>query len=151
MCKKVFQNKRKAFNSKNKRIIDSEHAMLLKHAEKEEKKKEKMGLNGKLKETVSKKVPKWKMQSEQFRHNIQSMKTGEDDNPPKYDSKEYDGYTHCELCNRRYNEDAYKKHLTYCQNKYQKESSKKNNINSNNKGVTVKNGGKPNLNVKFRR
>lgn len=129
----------------------------------EEKKKSKIGLNNnKFKENVSKKIPKWKMQSEQLRNQIKINKVDEG-NPggsdqPKFDSKQYDGYTHCDLCKRRYNEEAYKKHLNFCQKKNQKDALlKNNNNNSNTKESSNKNGmsylgsQKPGLNVKFRK
>jgi len=54
-CKKVFQSKRKTFDTKKKRIIDSEHAMILRHAEAEEKSKSKFKAEAKIK-----KKEKWK-------------------------------------------------------------------------------------------
>lgn len=63
VCKKVFASKRKTFDSKKKRIIDSEHASILKHKEFEEKKKAKLGM----KEQTTVKKPKWKKQSEELR------------------------------------------------------------------------------------
>ena len=135
---------------------------MMKNAEYEEKKKAKMGLNKKGKEEEIKKLPKWKRQSEQFRNVLKNARKqdNEDGNfmvvkggqgggnvqkvvqqTPNYD---YDDLKHCDLCNRRYNDDAFTKHLPTCQRK-QKESLLKGN---NNKGGsnTVN---KPNLNVKF--
>ncbi len=182
ICKKVFVKKRKTFNSKNKRILDSEHAMLVKNAEFEDKKKEKMNKNKKGKEDEEiKKLPKWKRQSEQFRNVLQQARNAdqEDNNNfvvtkggnsggvgggvgggkgkgigsgpgsgsggglgGMYD----DDYTHCDICNRRYNENAYTKHLPTCQRK-QKEMMMKGG-NKGNTGNTG-NSSKPNLNVKF--
>ncbi len=64
VCKKVFASKRKTFDVKKQRIIDSEHATLLKYKEMEEKKKGKIGIKDNQKET---KKQKWKKQSEEFR------------------------------------------------------------------------------------
>jgi hypothetical protein len=65
ICKKVFVNKRKAFNSQKHRVIDSEHASLLKRKEMDDKKfKGKVGQGMGL---VDKKKGKWKKQSEEFR------------------------------------------------------------------------------------
>jgi len=150
--------------------------MLVKNAELEEKKKSKMGLNNQkmnVKDTLQKKIPKWKMQSEQFRNQIKAGNaptTTIDKNgnivvskEPAYDSKMYDGYTHCDLCSRRYNEEAYKKHLNFCEKKFQKETflkgnneknsnEKTNNANNtNNKGMSNLGSQKPNFNVKFRK
>jgi hypothetical protein len=59
ICKKVFQSKRKAFNSQKHRIIDSDHANILKHKELQEKKFGKV--------PTKPKNQKWKKQSEEFR------------------------------------------------------------------------------------
>jgi hypothetical protein len=130
--------------------------MLVKNAELEEKKKSKMGLNKdqKIKE-ANKKMPKWKMQSEQLRNQLKlgaEADSGKGDQP-KYDSKQHDGYTHCDLCSRRYNEDAYKKHLNFCQKKNQKDTFLKGNSNTStaNKEMSNRGGQKPGLNVKFRK
>ena len=61
ICKKVFQSKRKKFDSKKKRIIDSEHAMLLRQADKAEN-------NPKLKQIRARKKENWKVQSELLRN-----------------------------------------------------------------------------------
>lgn len=71
ICQKVFASKRKAFDSKKARIIDSEHATILKKKEYEEKKGvNKMGLNLKNNNNNNNnasKKPKWKRQSEELR------------------------------------------------------------------------------------
>lgn len=125
VCKKVFATKRKAFDSKKKRIIDKEHAMLLKNQEFQEKKK------GKVAVKVNK-LPKWKKQSEEFRAVCQNKDPGPS-------SVVNDDYMHCQYCNRNYNEQAYSKHLNFCMKKA-KESQMKPKMTTNMK---------PNLNVKF--
>lgn len=57
ICVKIFCQERKKFDIKKKRILDSEHAMLMKKSDKNNK-------NDKKKE----KTPKWKKQSEEFRN-----------------------------------------------------------------------------------
>lgn len=67
-----------------------------------------------------------------------------------------DDYTHCGICNRRYNENAYSKHLPTCERRA-KEAIIKPNINTKGKlGTTTGStmtgtygNNKPNLNVKF--
>jgi len=54
----------------------------------------------------------------------------------------YDDYLKCDLCNRKYNEQAYSKHLPTCERKA-KETMMKDKMKS---GI---NNSKPNLNVKF--
>jgi len=58
VCKKVFCAERKKFDIKKKRILDSEHAMILKRTEVSSK-----NANNKLND----KKAKWKKQSEEFR------------------------------------------------------------------------------------
>ena len=124
-----------------------------------------MGLNKKGKEEEIKKVPKWKRQSEQFRNamkNARGNDTGEvlvltkgqggGIGQVQQNNYDYDDYTHCDLCNRRYNEEAYNKHLPTCQRKNKESLLKgdnKVNNNNNNNTNTTNNFQKPNLNVKF--
>jgi hypothetical protein len=148
ICQKVFQNKRKAFNTQQQRIKNSEQAVLMKQGQIEEKKKEKMGL------TKNKNsIPKWKLQSEEFR---QICRGGSEPISNKNKntfnseiSKNYanykpsvitDSYIPCKFCNRKYNEEAYKKHLNGCERRYNdallKNKFKKNNGNSMNEALS---------------
>jgi len=125
-CKKVFQSKRKAFDTKKKRIIDSEHAMILRQAEIEEKS------NPKLKQVKAKKKNNWKKQSDMLRNVAAANKTGADftkkgsgnvvqitgkNNGYSNNNDDDDGLTFCGLCSRKYNDEAYKRHLTHCEKK----------------------------------
>lgn len=130
VCKKVFASKRKAFDSKKKRIIDGEHAQILKHQEFTEKKK------GKVVTKQNNKVPKWKKQSEEFRAVIKNQ-DGDKVNIPSSN----DDYILCQHCGRKYNEQAYNKHLNFCMKKA-KDTQMKPKMNTSMK---------PNLNVKFGR
>jgi len=174
ICKKVFQSKRKAFNTKNMRIIDSEHATILKQKEMEEKKKGKQG-NVVAKQNMNNKKAKWKKQSEEFRAIMKSGKTttgfGTETNFGKGGSKNNLGgkmlgknvlpsnhvnvpsaitedYNHCGLCNRRYNENAYIKHLPTCERKNKEATMKSNHLKSQG-STSIGNNSKPNFNVKF--
>ena len=71
ICQKVFQKKRKAFNTQKQRMIDGEHASLMKQGQMMEKK------NAKLNPKNKGGIPKWKLQSMEFR---QICRGGE---PPK--------------------------------------------------------------------
>lgn len=143
---------------------------MLKNAEREEKKKEKINQNKKGKEDEQlNKIPKWKKQSEQFRNILRNARR--DDNqdviltgkgggggssgkqmPQQKAGIDYGTYDDdlilCNICSRRYNENAYNKHLPTCQRK-QKEMMMK----GGNKGTTTTNTNtttsKPNLNLKF--
>ena len=163
-CQKVFQKKRKAFNTQKQRIIDSEQASLMRQGALEAKR------NPKLNKPKGG-IPKWKLQSMEFRaicnpgktnkirkemgfgnmnmgRGINNIKSG-----GKMMNKNKGGmgggntfgggygmgmgtgggmdmggyfpsaisldYTHCEYCNRNYNETAYNKHLNGCKRRYE--------------------------------
>lgn len=84
VCKKVFASKRKAFDMKKQRIIDNDHAMILKYKEVEEKKKGKLGQGQNNKMNNNSKKQKWKKQSEEFRA---ILKNNRDVEPPTFGSK----------------------------------------------------------------
>ena len=109
ICKKVFQDKRKAFDSKATRITDPEQARLMRKGEMNEKRQARLNNNNKA--TNSNKEPKWKKQSEEFRNIIH----GKASNVP---SVLTDDYTLCQYCNRKYNEQAYNKHLEGCKRRF---------------------------------
>jgi hypothetical protein len=159
-CKKVFQSKRKTFDTKKKRIIDSEHAMILKHAEIEEKS------NPKLKQIKLKKKNNWKKQSEMLRNVANVNKTGSDfmkknsgnvvqvgkPTAGAFSNNDDDDRTPCGVCGRKFNDDAYKKHKVVCERK-DKENKMKGKSNVNNaKGMAsnnTNNNVKSNLNNKY--
>lgn len=61
ICQKVFQKKRKAFNMQKQRMVDSEQASLMKQGQREAK------ANPKLNNKAKGGIPKWKLQSMEFR------------------------------------------------------------------------------------
>jgi hypothetical protein len=132
VCKKVFASKRKAFDSKKHRIIDGEHAQILKRNELTDKKK---GGGGAVVKKVNK-AGKWKKQSEEFRAALRNANSGLP--VPKQTN---DDYTHCQYCGRNYNEQAYVKHLNWCKQKAMDNSKKPKMTTSM----------KPNLNMKFKK
>lgn len=117
VCQKVFNEKRAKFDSKKNRILDPEHAIMLKNAEYKEKREARMNKN---KDKKPQGDPKWKKQSEEFRSII---KGGGEDGVVK-PSVLTEDYTLCQFCNRKYNEDAYKKHLATCERKYKEAQMK---------------------------
>jgi hypothetical protein len=185
VCKKVFVQKRKAFDTKKQRILDSEHATMLKRAEFEEKKnKNKVG--AKMSSTGTglgngAKKPKWQKQSEELRAIAKANKTTTDfpqvggnkfgnqkGGNGKMGNTNYnykpsvitEDYTHCSMCNRRYNEQAYNKHMPTCERRAKESELKKRTSNilmpvlSKNSSSkigypTLGNNSKLNLNVKF--
>jgi len=96
VCKKVFVDKRKAFDVEAMRKPEE---VLTFEKENKNKKKKKDDKGKDIKDGI-KKVPKWKQQSEAFR-NAMNAGNGE---PQQYvvvdDRKE------CPLCNRKFGEDA---------------------------------------------
>ena len=181
-CQKVFQKKRKAFNTQKQRIIDSEQASLMRQGALEAKR------NPKLNKPKGG-IPKWKLQSMEFRAicnpgkankirkemgfggvnnnkmgmgmGMSNMKSG-----GKMMNKGKGGmggsafsgmggygmgmgggmdmggyvpsaipldYTHCQYCNRNYNEEAYNKHLNGCKRRYE-EAQMRNKITKKSTG-----------------
>jgi len=130
---------RKAFDSKKSRIIDSEHAQILKRQELNEKKK------GNVQVKQVKKASKWQKQSEEFRAAMNCMKNYDPKLPlskqTQLPTSNYDDYIHCQYCNRKYNQNAYDKHINFCMRKAKESEIKpKGSIST-----------KPNLNVKFKK
>jgi len=156
-CKKVFQSKRKPFDMEKKRILDSEHAMILKQAKIEEK------TNPKLKQVKLRKKENWKKQSEMLRNVAAANKTGADFMKKNSgnvlhigknqggNTYNNDNLTPCNTCGRRYNENAYNKHLSHCERKDRENKMKGKSIGNskNNHYQPTSNNSRPNLNNKF--
>ena len=140
ICQKVFQNKRKTFNTQKQRMTDIEQVSLMKQGKMEEKRNPM--LNNKYKSSV----PKWKLQSEEFRKIARGDfgtgnkgKGGNIGGGGGYTpSVITDSYIPCKFCNRKYNEEAYNKHLAGCErrykdaqlkNKFSKKGTSNNNLN----------------------
>ena len=132
ICQKVFQKKRKPFNMQKQRMVDSEQMSLMKMGQKQVAKNPK--LNSKVQQKGG--IPKWKLQSMEFRQICRGgfggpvkiggggKKTGgigkgSGGNMPAYTpSVINDGFIPCKFCNRRYNDEAYHKHLAGCERRY---------------------------------
>lgn len=74
------------------------------------------------------KIPKWKLQSMMFR---QAMGAGSKDeggasnfNPSQDMSAQMDDRIECQWCGRKFNEEAGKRHLPHCEEKYKKNQMK---------------------------
>jgi len=164
-------------------MIDPEHAALVRYKEMEEKKKGgKIGsinnTNNLNNGNMNAKKAKWKKQSEEFRAILKNNVTTNDFHPKggskigtvgknsKTGGTQYgnlrpvnvpsvitEDYSLCNMCNRKYNEQAYTKHLPTCERRA-KESLMKNKMksvptttNTNSTGSNFSS--KPNLNVRF--
>ncbi|CAD8193454.1 unnamed protein product [Paramecium octaurelia] len=103
VCKKVFQSKRKEFNSKAHRQVNQEQAKLEKQGLVKDKiieKKKQMAQNG---------DPKWKKQSEAFRQMINAAKSG-----GTADIQPQDDLVECPGCGRKFSEQAAERHIPGC-------------------------------------
>lgn len=146
----MFATKRKTFDSRKHRIIDGEHANLLKYSNVNNKKNLNSNINNAIPKNNYKKAGKWKKQSEEFRaairasniinKNIKGGNMNNLSNIPQV-KMNYDDYVHCNYCNRKYNENAYNKHLNFCMKKA-KDSSMRPKMNTSMK---------PNLNMRFKK
>ena len=149
ICQKVFQKKRKAFNTQKQRMIDGEHASLMKQGQMMEKK------NAKLNPKNKGGIPKWKLQSMEFRQICRggeppkigkgglSSKGGKGNIQQSYTpSVITDSFIPCKFCNRRYNDEADHKHLPGCERRY-KEAQMINKLQKKPAGnsMNVKRGG----------
>ncbi len=103
------KKKRKVFNSKAARLVSEEQKKLAKERRAEPK------------AMPAKKIPKWKLQSAQFRNAMKSTApNGTDggdasDLPPEMDERA--GYVQCPTCGRSFNDEAAKRHMPFCANK----------------------------------
>jgi len=132
VCQKVFQKKRKPFNMQKQRMVDGEQMSLMKMGQKEAARNPK--LNNK---NNQKGIPKWKLQSMEFRQICRGGfggpvkiggggkktgggigKSGGGNMPAYTPSVINDGFIPCKFCNRRYNDEAYHKHLAGCERRY---------------------------------
>ncbi|CAD8123513.1 unnamed protein product [Paramecium sonneborni] len=103
VCKKVFQSKRKEFNSKAHRQVYQEQAKLEKQGQVKDKiieKKKQVAQNG---------DPKWKKQSEAFRQMINAAKSG-----GTVDIQPQDDLVECPACGRKFSEQAAERHIPGC-------------------------------------
>ncbi|CDW90041.1 UNKNOWN [Stylonychia lemnae] len=131
VCKKVFQQKRKVFNSQAHRIVSNEQKQILMQAQRNDRpernapkanvaqQRNNMPINAKGG------APKWKKQSEQFRQALQAArggggggkggKGGKGSYQPPAD--EYDDRVQCPYCGRKFAEQTAQRHMPHCQNK----------------------------------
>ncbi len=111
----------------------------------EEKKKGKTQKNNK---EGKQKDPKWKKQSEELRAIIKQNREFDNKSGNAFvnvPSSITDDYTLCDMCGRKYNEQAYNKHLPTCDRKTKEALLK-------NKGkAPTTSSNKPNLNVRFKK
>ena len=121
VCKKVFQSKRKEFNTMAQRIVEKDQVKLMNKGKAVEKKLEQQKKN--------EKMPKCKAESLAFRAVVAAKSNGPVD--PKQQReleqamKEAAGYIKCQFCGRQFNDTAGKRHIPFCEEKSKKEMMKK--------------------------
>lgn len=128
VCKKVFVEKRKEFNSKDQR--KNEDITEIENKDKNNKmrkkkttvitKEEVKEITNHLDKPVNK-IPKWKMQSEMFRRAIGKGGGSSNNNNFGGDNnqqiEDMDSRVQCKFCKRKFNEDRFDKHYQVCLNK----------------------------------
>lgn len=127
ICKKVFGEKRKAFDVRKQRL-EGEALQLLKKKEKEEKKGKGKGGGATAAQSVENTpvggsgaaAPKWKNQSEALREAMKAMRETQKaidaglPPPPVKKSAPDPGMVECSNCGRRFNERAAERHIPLC-------------------------------------
>jgi len=120
ICKKVFQQKRKAFNVAEQRQIDEIKEMQAEN--KYKKKPTKQAEKPKAKEGA---IPKWKMQSAMLRNGLRGMRKDGDNGGGNVNAEEAaivqkfneTQMMRCPHCNRTFSDEAGKRHLPFCEKK----------------------------------
>ncbi|KAL4438112.1 hypothetical protein ABPG74_016891 [Tetrahymena malaccensis] len=123
ICKKVFQQKRKQFDSQAARLniqgidqLDQPPQIVNKQQKKNtnqnQNKKEKIDKNN------NSNKPSWKMQSEAFRMQLQQQRTGQASDPESSAMMQQAlGYVPCNFCGRKFNKVAAERHIPFCEKK----------------------------------
>ena len=114
ICKKVFMQKRKQFNSADQREVEESGF--------QSKKKPEVKKPAASKKTETKN--KWKLESEQFRANMRAARLAGTGNEAEYQealkvASDYDKHTltRCPHCDRTFNDEAAKRHIPICEKK----------------------------------
>lgn len=108
VCKKVFVQKRKTFDSQKKRLLANDETSSLVSLE-PSKRPIDSASNASEKPTVDHVVPKWKADSEAFRQAMRAIKTG-----AEVVSKPDPSLIECPHCNRRFSSQAAERHIPLC-------------------------------------
>lgn len=125
ICKKVFQTKRKAFDSKSMRVVDEQQEQAMKKGEIRETRQEAVSKKTQSNFPANKKA-KWKQQSEAFRANMKAAR-GEQVSVAEQQVLQAaadEGLIRCDCCGRKFNEKAAQRHIPFCQQKSKMDSIK---------------------------
>ena len=123
VCKKVFQTKRKAFDSAQARAIEDEAVGYQKPKSNNRNNKGGYSMNVGVNDKASKKN-KWKQQSEAFRAIIKGARGGEisKEDQNAIDEARDSGLVLCNFCGRKFSDQAAKKHIPFCESKSKTQS-----------------------------
>lgn len=136
VCKDVFVKKRKAFDSKAHRIVDDEQVQLMAKTMPSKKQSTRAVAPKKEDAPIKSKIPKWKIQSLQFRQAIGTSDTlGQTDSNFGYGkpnfSKDFQAtefvdpsIKQCPHCLRKFNEEAGTRHIPVCAKKTKENAMK---------------------------
>jgi len=130
ICVKVFQTKRKEFNTAAQRQTEEQQQVPQKKpALKNQKTMQQTQLNrtAAMNKPIAAKKPDWKQQSEAFRA---SMKVARGEKLSKDEQvaitkNQQDSLVPCDHCGRKFNEKAAERHIPFCQSKQKMEALKK--------------------------
>ncbi len=155
ICRKVFVQKRKAFDSTKMRIGDNQELVkIFTKAQKEERKQQLLAQKQAKKNTEDdainggEKASKWKEQSRQFREAMKAAReyskakeSGAPLPPPPVSSAPDPSLIPCPHCGRRFNDKAAERHIPQCQNIKAKPNTLKrgSGVNSANGGAIAAN------------
>jgi uncharacterized C2H2 Zn-finger protein len=116
VCKKVFMNKRKAFNSAAQRDLGEVPKP------KATKPEPRRAANNTAKQLPAASLPKWKTQSEEFRANLRASRFAQSGDIEAYEKAakqasalSQQSLTPCPHCGRSFNETAAEKHIPICE------------------------------------
>ncbi|CDW78140.1 UNKNOWN [Stylonychia lemnae] len=127
VCKKVFVQKRKVFDIKKQRQIEDEakddYGSYKPPTKKQNNQQSKKPLAQEDQPIKQSKAAKWKAQSEMFRQAMRATKGndtagGDSCNVQQPQAQQYDDRTECQFCNRKFNDEAAKRHIPSCEQKF---------------------------------
>ncbi|KRX08975.1 hypothetical protein PPERSA_08178 [Pseudocohnilembus persalinus] len=128
-CRKIFQEKRKKFDSAAYRAPDEQQELNALNPNKKKKNNYNPMEAAKLKNQSKGKInSKWKQRSEQFRQAMRSCRKAEDGGQYVPQEPVDDGLTQCPTCGRKFNDTAAKRHMPICAEKA-KRGEKVNKVN----------------------
>jgi len=124
ICKKVFLQKRKVFDSKRKRLTDNPELLQSKQSSST------MGRSARQSAAAAGGTAKWRQDSEAFREAMKgareySSAIASGAPPPVIASRPDPSYIQCPHCSRRFNQTAGERHIPVCNSKSRPQALKR--------------------------